>query len=202
MPYKNIYKDYIEDSYYHVFNRGVAKQPIFLDNQDYSVFLSLLKRYLGDQPEKDSNGQYLSCYVGRIELLAFCLMQNHFHLFIYQKDANAMKDFMKSLAVSYSMYFNKRYKRVGPLFQQRYKAVRITNDSHLLHITRYIHLNPPSYQGYEWSSYRYYIGQKNAVWLNPDRVLSLFDGDYANFVAEYVDKKAELEQIKEELADG
>jgi putative transposase len=185
MPGRNIYKDYAEDSFYHVYNRGVDKQIIFKDDQDYTVFLSLIKRYLNSDAKKSINGLIYPNYSNVIELQAFCLMPNHFHLFIYQHDSDAMKKFMTSITVSYSMYFNKRYKRVGPVFQQRYRAVLIDVDTQFLHISRYIHLNPINYQDYEWSSYGYYLGQKHANWLKPDRVLNMFDGDYEQFVKEY-----------------
>lgn len=203
MPGRNVYKEYVVESYYHIYNRGVNKADIFLDDKDYTVFLSLLKRYLGADIEKRPNRELRPNYQKQIELLAFCLMNNHFHLFIYQQPAEAIKDFMKSLSISYSMYFNNRYKRIGPLFQQRYKAIRITDDSQLLHLTRYIHMNPKGYQDYEWSSINFYLGRKQASWMRPQRVLELFDGqDYAKFLDEYKEKRQELKDLKNELADA
>lgn len=203
MPSRNIYKHYLPDTYYHAYNRGLNKQPIFLDEHDYTVFLGLLKRYLGTQPEIKSNRQPHPSYRDHVELLAFCLMPNHFHLFMYQTDPEGMKQLLKSLSVSYNMYFNKRYRRVGPLFQQRYKAVNITDDSQLLHISRYIHLNPDAYNTYKWSSLPYYVGTKQADWLQPGRILEQFNGpaDYQQFVDEYKDRRDELALLKDELAD-
>lgn len=202
VPSRNIYKDYLEDSYYHIYNRGVAKGPIFLDEQDYSVFLSLIKRYLSLKAEKNQINIEYPNYYNRLELLAYCLMPNHFHLFVYQHDADSMKQFMKSLSVAYSMYFNKKNKRVGPLFQQRYKAVRIVDDSQLLHVSRYIHLNPSDYNNYEWSSYQYYLNKRHADWLLPRRILDLFNGDYEKFMKEYKQNHDELELLKQELEDS
>lgn len=203
MSGKNIYKDYVEDSYYHIYNRGVNKSPIFKDDQDFAVFLALIKRSLSREVEQSKRQIRYTTFVDEIDLLAFCLMGNHFHLFIYQKSNNkAIAEFMRSITTAYVMYFNKKYKRVGPLFQQRYRAVRIVDDAQLLHISRYIHLNPDKYEDYEWSSYNYYLGKKHADWLDVDLVLSLFDGNYENFVAEYKDMHDELEQLKTELADS
>lgn len=131
-------------------------------------------------------------------------MNNHFHLFVYQSyDSLAITQFMRSLSTAYSMYFNKKYKRVGPLFQQRYRAVRITDDGQLLHISRYIHLNPDQYDSYEWSSLSAYLGNYQADWIKPQRVLELFDGErYAKFVDDYKGKHDELEFLKAQLADG
>lgn len=203
MPGKNIYKDYVEDSYYHIYNRGINKSPIFIDNQDFAVFLGLIKRSLSREVENSKRQPRYTTFFDDIDMLAFCLMGNHFHLFVYQKSNNkAIAEFMRSLTTAYVMYFNKKYKRIGPLFQQRYRAVRIVDDSQLLHISRYIHLNPDNYTDYEWSSYDYYLGKKHADWLDTERVLSLFDGDYAEFVLDYKDMHDELEQLKSELADS
>ena len=205
MPGRNLIKDYAEESYYHIYNRGVDKQPVFLSEQDYTVFLGLLKRYLGSGIEKRPNRINQANYFNDVELLAFCLMGNHFHLFIYQHaDRDSITKFMRSLMTAYSMYFNKKYKRVGPVFQQRYRAVRITDDSQLLHITRYIHLNPEDYHNYQWSSLLYYLGKKSpdGDWLRPNRVIALFDDDYSVFVDDYKGTHDDLEQLKSELADS
>lgn len=203
MPGRNVVKEYVPESYYHIYNRGVNKNNIFLDRQDRIVFLGLIKRYLGDDLEKKPNREPYPNYQKDIQLLAFCLMNNHFHFFVYQESQTAIIDFMKSLSVAYSMYFNKRYKRVGAVFQQRYRAVRITNDAQLLHLSRYIHMNPQNYELYEWSSLPYYLNQKNASWIKPGRVLELFNGsDYLSFLREYQDRREELAEFKEQLANG
>jgi putative transposase len=203
MPVRNIYKDYAPESYYHIYNRGVNKDKIFLDERDYATFLSLIKRYLGTEASRRQNYQFYPNYYGAVELLAYCLMPNHFHLFIYQIETSAMTNFMKSLSVAYCMYFNRRYKRVGPVFQQRYKAVRIIDDSQLLHITRYMHMNPEDYRDYEWSSLGYYLSHRSADWLRPKRMLELFNNDsYADFLGEYEDRRAELKDTKEQLANA
>ena len=99
------------------------------------------------------------------------------------------------------MYFNKKYNRVGPLFQQRYRAVLIGDDSYLLHISRYIHLNPNNYMNYEWSSLPYYLGNKHASWVKPGQVLELFDDNYISFVRDYESTKDEIDAYKHMLAD-
>jgi REP element-mobilizing transposase RayT len=203
MPGRNIYKEYVSDSYYHIYNRGVNKQLIFKTKQDYVFYLSLLKRYLGDKTQLNKNGVNHPNYSNDADLLTFCLMGNHFHLLVYQKeDPAVITKLMRSVTSSYSMYFNKTHNRVGPLFQQRYRAVRLTDDSQLLHITRYIHLNPANFNQYEWSSYPYYIGNKQASWVKPGRILGLFSGDYKDFVESYKPKHDELEEIKAFLANS
>lgn len=204
MPSKNRVKVYLENSYYHLYNRGVNKRVIFKDEEDYAVFLNLLKRHMAPESQKDKKGrEYVNLYQD-IELLAFCLMPNHFHLFIYQHTQSAIKDLMRLVLMSYTTYFNKKYRRIGPLFQDTYKASLITNDNYVLHISRYIHLNPREYRSWPYSSLAYFIGAKTANWVRPSRVLDMFSGkdDYLKFVADYVDYKRELDTIKSKLANS
>lgn len=202
MPSRNVLKVYVADGYYHIYNRGVNKQDIFIDNDDYRVFLNLFKRYLDDWPHKDKNGREYEWLHDQIILTAYCLMPNHFHLLIMQKKSNMMTQLLRNVCTSYTRYFNKKYKRVGPLFQSRYKASYITNDSYLQHISRYIHLNPKNYKNWDYSSYKYYLGKAKTAWINPQPILDLFEGDsYYSFVTDYEDHKKMLDEIKAELAD-
>lgn len=199
MPAKNINKEFIRDSFYHVYNRGVSKQEIFLDEQDYGYFLGLLKRHLDiEVQDRRSNHGKHAYYGHEVELLAYCLMPNHFHLLLYQTSPEGMTHLMKSVGVAYSMYFNKRYRHVGAVWQQRYRAVRITDDAQLAHISRYIHMNPQDYRHWQWSSIGYFIGDKSAAWINPDRLPEV--GNYGEFLRSYEDRREELMILKEELA--
>lgn len=202
MPGRNIIKQYGDEHYYHIYSRGVAKQVIFLDDQDYTAFLNLLKRYLSDKPAISKARVVYPWYQQRIELLAYCLMPNHMHLLVYQHDKDALPELMRSLMTSYSMYFNRRYKRVGPVFQSRYRASLISNDSYLQHISRYIHLNPRQWQNYPYSSLAYHAG-KSAEWIKPRRIQNIFatPEEYRTFLEDYRDYKQTLDEIKWELAD-
>ncbi len=204
MPSRNITKDYITHSYYHVYNRGVNKQTIFHDEQDYSVFLGLLKRYLSKTQQKDTYGRDGVSFYDDIELLAFCLMPNHFHLLIYVGERpRAMSELMRRVCTSYTMYFNKRHSRVGSLFQGRYKASRITNDSYLLHISRYIHRNPEDYYNWEYSSYPYYIKGREAEWVRPQKIYELYEwGTYERFVNDHDAHHQMIEELSSELASA
>lgn len=202
MPSRNIVKEFSPEAYYHVYNRGVEKRIIFLDEEDYRVFLNLLKRYLSKTPTKDSSGREYEWLYPEMELLAYCLMPNHFHLFVYQHDTDAVTRLMRGVGTSYTMYFNRKYKRVGTLYQDRFKATHITNDSYLQHISRYIHLNPREYLTWEYSSLPFYLGKKQADWVRPERVLEIFKGsDYLEFVKDYIGHKEILEELKYDLAD-
>ena len=203
MPSRNIVKTYLPDSYYHAYNRGVNKRVIFKDSKDYSVFLNLMKRHLSEKPVVDKKGRDYSWLAPDIDLLAYCLMPNHFHLFLYQRNPDALPKLLKLISMSYTTYFNKRYGRVGPLFQNTYKATRINDDAYLLHISRYIHLNPKNYKTWKFSSWPYYTSNQKAEWLKPSAILELFDNvaEYKKFVADYVSYKETLDGIKHQLAD-
>ena len=188
VPSKNTIKQYVENGYYHVYNRGVEKRDIFLDDQDYRVFLRLLKFYLSpsgsDKHPLTSLSEFAPVRVRpladlhqEIELHCFCLMPNHFHLLIKQISQFGMPNLLRCLLTTYSMYFNRRYNRVGHLFQGTYKAAMILEETYLLHLSRYIHLNPMEMTGshlvsYPYSSYQYYLGKKRARWLNTEFLLS------------------------------
>lgn len=212
MPAKNSQKLYVKKGYYHLYNRGVEKRNIFEDAQDYGVFLSYLKEYLLPKDEVKLREQLanpatsasekgtilkalrLNNFSEEITLLSYCLMPNHFHLLIHQRSAEAIDGFMNSLATRYTMFFNKKYKRVGPLYQGVYKAVLVQTDEQFLHLSRYIHRNPLSLQGVtlqrlsqQSSSYADYLGRRKTAWIHPKTVLSYFSAtnltlSYRNFV--------------------
>ena len=187
MPTRNSRKEYAPDTYYHVYSRGLNKQPIFFDEQDFSVFLGYLKRYLSYEASKRPNRKPVRSFAGDIDLLSYCLMRNHVHLLFYQhEDERALSALLQRVFTVYSMYFNKKYTRVGPVFQSRYLTSRIDNDPYLHHISRYIHRNPKIWSEYEFSSLRYYTGEAYADWVKPGAILELFDNSpkqYLEFVA-------------------
>ncbi len=188
MPTRNAIKVYAPKSYYHLYTRGVNKQTIFENDDDKLFFLGLLKRYLSkNRPTRVGHTPYAS-YADTLDLLAYCLMDNHIHLLFYQHDEpRAIAEFMRRVMTTYSMYFNKKHGRVGPLFQSRYLASRIDNDAYLHHISRYIHRNPKHWRKFPHSSLRYYMGKAQADWVKPAPILELFDnnaGRYLKFVAD------------------
>ncbi len=208
MPAKNRRKSYLENGYYHLYNRGVEKRKIFLDQEDYFVFLSYLKEYLLPKNEKELSEKLnnpktsykekdkvlkllnLNNFSKEIKLIAYCLMPNHFHFFVKQNHSNSIDRFMNSVFTRYSMYFNRKYKRVGSLFQGVYKAVLVESDGQFLHLSKYIHkqairLNTPS-------SYEDYLGFRKTEWVDPGEVLNNFSNEYSklsyeDFVKEFND---------------
>lgn len=196
MPAKNSIKQFVEGGYYHLYNRGVEKRDIFLDEQDHSVFLHYLKKYLNPLSAEGSDPHPLS---KDISLLSFCLMPNHFHLFVKQNSINGITKFVRAICTNYVMYFNKKYERVGTLFQGKYKAVLVDSDTYSLHLSRYIHLNP--YPGsdpklYPYSSYKYYLGQKRADWINTEEVLSFFKTARKTHLKDYLSYESFVDDYK------
>ena len=138
--------------FYHVYNRGTDKRIIFVEDSDYTRFLSLL--YLcnsnfpvniREQFPKGLSFVDLARFQKGIEIVdicAYCLMPNHFHLLLKEKEENGITNFLTKLSTGYSMYFNKKYQRTGKLFENVYKATHIENDEYLKYLVSYIHLNP------------------------------------------------------------
>lgn len=203
MASRNTRNLYISHAHYHVFNRGVNKRRIFLDEEDYSVFLNLFKRYLSQNPVSDYKKREYPWLYNDIELLAYCLMPNHFHLLVYPLEEDALKKLLKNICGSYTAYFNKKYERVGPLFQDRLKAKIITDDAYLHHISRYIHMNPKQYMTWKYSSLPYYLGKNIAEWIQPNRIMELFkdNEDYVTFLKDYEEQKEIMEELKGYLAE-
>ena len=190
MPAKNSLKEYLKNGYYHLYNRGVEKRNIFLDRQDYNVYLSYLKNYL--LPKKDGElfktiqNQYstpnekdqarkllrMNNFSGNIFLLAYCLMENHFHFLVKQMEENAIDMFMNSIGTRYTMYFNKKYKRVGSLYQGVYKAVLVNSDEQLVQLSKYIHHQ--AIKTRQPSSYPEYILQRETDWIHTEEILPFF----------------------------
>lgn len=194
MPARNSLKQYLENGYYHLYNRGVEKRLVFQDAQDHSVFLSYLKEYLIPKNTKELSEKLaspstsyqekdkivkllrLNNFSDEIELKAYCLMPNHFHMLVKQKSSRSIDTFMNSLGTRYTMYFNRKYKRVGSLWQAVYKAVLVSSDEQLLHLVRYIHkqaLNPDGAE-IQPNSHSEYIGTRKTEWIKLEEVLAYF----------------------------
>ena len=132
--------------FYHVMIRGVNKEIIFRDDRDREMFLRLLKHYKIK----------LNCIVH-----AYCLMNNHVHILV-EDNNNKLGELMRNVTSVYAGEFNKKYKRIGHLFQERFKSQNVESDYYLLRVIRYIHRNPEKAgvcitEKYKWSSYSEYI---------------------------------------------
>ncbi|MDO8487892.1 MAG: transposase [bacterium] len=218
MPRKFTLKNYIEQGYYHIYNLGIDRRDIFLEPEDYKTFLDYLRTYLApfeeqtkpgfkaDKPSIRSHKLNMNLH-GQVELLAYCLMPNHFHLLVRQVVGDGITKLMRRVGTNYSVYFNTKYHRQGGLFESVYKAALISNQAQLVHLTRYLHLNPVSLkvsrfgpvstvttarpEEYEYSSYQKYLTGQSLPWFDPRPILSTFDtlitshSSYQSFVADH-----------------
>lgn len=141
-----------------------------------------------------------------VEIICFVLMPNHFHFLLKQLQDNGISTFTANFSNSYAKYFNTKHERVGPLFQGRFKAVHIQDDEQLIHVSRYIHLNPAvsslvkieELESYLWSSYPEYLNLVNTNIADKSLILSFFKSvnKYKKFVMDQFEYGKKLEQIK------
>ncbi|MDO8564623.1 MAG: transposase [bacterium] len=150
---------FAEGEFYHLYNRGTERRNIFSLGKDYERFLSLLLLCNGTVPvDLKLHGKTLAAVkdIERgeplIDIGAYCLMPNHFHLIVREKTKSGISRFMQKLTTGYTMYFNKRHERSGALFQGRFKAVHANKDNYLSYLISYIHLNPVKLIEPEWKT--------------------------------------------------
>ena len=206
--------------FYHTLNRGVDKRQIFMDKQDYLRFIHNLYE-LNDEErvetafhafKEDPNLTDIASRKQRkmlVDILAFCLMPNHYHLLLSPRVEGGIPKFMSKINIGHAKYFNQKYERVGTLFQGRYKQVIVTDETHFLHLPFYIHFNPldlshPEWRenkisnpkkaleflrSYRWSSHLDYLGIKNfPSVLNTKILTEIFgnSGDYEKLIKNYL----------------
>ncbi len=217
MPVRKI--PFVNGQVYHIFNRGVNLSNIFFDKRDYRRAINLLSFYqVGDAPIRYSKfiksaGEIRKNYEESlkkmqrvVDIICFCLMPNHFHLLLKQKEEDGIAKFIRNFQIGYSRYINEKENRIGALFQGQFKAVRVENDEQLIHLSRYIHLNPFSsfliknlseIEKYSWSSYSEYIFDINGI-CQKELILSFFrnKNDYRKFVLNNADYQRKLDKIK------
>lgn len=212
MPAKSFQGAAEGGTYCHVYNRGIENRNIFADDADYLVFLDFLKDYLStpktpENTKKDFtiNGRAYrgvphqpKNYFNRVELLAYSLKPDHFHLLLHQKTQKSLQGLIRSLATRYSMYFNKKYSHTGSLFAGPYKSVIISGEQSLLLLTRYLHKDGGD------SSYPEYSGTKQTPWVRTKVVLSakFKEGNYKDFIEKYEPNQKELELLEKITIDA
>ena len=188
-----------EGALYHVLSRGNDRQDIFLNDDDYKTFLSVLE-------EMSSRFE--------VDIFAYVLMSNHYHLLIRTNESNLSKS-MQWLGTTYTRRFNLKHFRSGHLFQGRYKSIIVQNDAYLMQLSCYIHRNPlraglvNRLADYRWSSYRAYAYKaNNPNWLNKELILSQFNGKdsykaYREKVQKYSEEEAKIfENLRHGLVFG
>lgn len=227
---------FVTDQVYHLYNRGIEKRDIFLSQKDYYRFIHDLFEFNDEapalntgfyfQPAEKNDFQLIRPKPRKllVEILCFCAMPNHYHLMVRQRIDNGITNFMRKLGTGYTNYFNTKYQRVGHLFQGKFKAVRIEQESHFLYLPYYIHLNPldlcePEWReqrihnlnnalqyldSYRWSSYLDYNGIKNfPSVIQPDFLLKIYKNygsptsiDYRGEIRKWLEN-IEIDAIKD-----
>jgi len=196
---------FLNKEIYHLYNRGVEKRRVFMENRDYLRFIHDLFAFndthaassanirfsLRKPSELDASRLSQCLEIGSpnmereprkllVEILCFCLMPNHYHLLVRQLVDGGVVKFMHRLGVGYAMYFNEKYQRVGPLFQGRFKAVLVKNDAHLLYLPHYIHLNAVGLVEPKW---------KKRIVQNPQRTMQFLGSYRWSSYPDYIGKK-------------
>ncbi len=223
---------FVSGEIYHIYNRGVEKRDIFLDDQDrlrciHDLFefndLEPADKFLSP-PNRQHSEVKLPKIIERgprkliVEILAFYLGNNHFHLMLRQKKENGITLFMRKFGTGYTNYFNQKYERVGSLFQGPFKASLIKTEAHFIHLPYYIHLNAldsiaPEWRNrgikdinktikfldsYKWSSHLDYLGKKNFPSVTQREFLMEFWGgpeEYRESITKWL-KEIDLEEVK------
>ena len=171
---------HLADHYYHVYNRGCNRQPVFVDEDNYVFLLRRAKSYLADYP---------------LNIIAYCLMPNHYHLLLRPEEDWALSRFIQRLFNSYTQAFNRQQGRSGTLFEGRARSLLVDTDEYVLHLCRYLHLNPvkAGLVGHpnEWpySNYLEWVGRRGGTLIDRGFVQEYFPDptDYEAFVMSDVD---------------
>lgn len=212
MPYQQAI--FANNQFYHVFNRGVEKRRTFLNKRDYNRFIATLEYYryknpptrfsFKERPILLQNKKGTSLLV---EVVSFCLMPTHFHLLLKQVEDGGVTKFLSKATNSYTKYFNTKNKRVGPLFQGAFKAVWVGSDEELIHVSRYIHLNPlidylaKDLKTYPYSSYPETLGLRKGF-CSTEEILNFFQtSSYEKFVLDQENYGRSLKFIERLLFD-
>lgn len=181
-----------ESGYYHIVSRGVGKRSLFEEDSDYEFFIKLLKKLIVRYP---------------VKLVSWVLMSNHYHLLCNAELAD-LKRFMSSLNTSYSQHFNGTHGHVGHVFQGRYSSFPVDDDSYLIDVIRYIHLNPlaagvTDLEFYPWSSYPQYLGSAGVCALDGIReILGSIDEIKRLHEASCADELVSLDGHRKRLSDA
>lgn len=178
MPKKLIVREFEENGFYHILNRGNNKQVIFRETEDLDYFLELIKIYT--TPAKKKTGRN---FYQQIEIISYCLMSNHFHILLHQIPKQAFSEFMHCISVQYTRYFNIKYNHVGHLFQGTFQARHIENSEDLLNVSKYIHNNAKDIckdiLRYKYSSAAVYVGKREkSEWLYTQYIFDILEGNF------------------------
>ena len=180
-PYRK--KEFYQGGYYHIFNRGVNKGLIFFNDGNFRYCLRLLRKYLAEYD---------------LTLIVYCLMPNHYHFIIRQETDFGISECIRDMFNAYSQAVNKQQHRIGTLFQGRFRHIHIDKDEYILHLCRYIYLNPVKGglvvvpEQWAWSNYQDWIGIRKGMFADIQFMLDSFGSgkNYKRFVMDYREEKS------------
>jgi putative transposase len=210
---------FADNEYYHVYNRGIDRRVTFTNKREYSRALDLLwfyqyatiplrySRYI--ESEESLQLSYIDKMKANgklVEVVSFCLMPNHFHVLLKQRQANGIAKYIANFMNAYTKYFNKKYQRTGALFQGVFKAVYVESEEQLIHLTRYIHLNPVASSliataqlpTFLWSSHKEYLSRSKTDIVDEDTINMIHNlvPDYEGYINDQISYAKKLETIK------
>lgn len=205
---------------YHIISRSIAKYQIFNFDRDYLRMTNLMRYYQVKEPptkfsmflrlrgtQEYGVDEYFYQLTKNdekiIKTIAYCIMPNHIHFVLNQLKDGGISRFMSNILNSYSRYFNILHKRKGPLWESRFKHILVDKDEQLLHLTRYVHLNPTSAklvkkpEDWKYSSYREYVNSQNSMKISDfEDILDIETEIYQKFVNDRKDYQQKLSLIK------
>lgn len=216
----------VTNEIYHVFNRGVASQPTFFNKRDYDrAFESFLYYQNANLPFKYSHflslsikarSELLESFAKQknflVEIISYCFMPNHFHFLLRQAKDGGIAKFIGNFTNSYTRFINTKLERAGPLFTGKFKAIRIETQEQLVHVSRYIHLNPytsfvvktlEDLENYSYSSFPEFLKKTSSSFYSKEIINSGFKNikAYRQFVFDQADYQRRLDRIKHLLLD-
>lgn len=215
----------VKEEIYHIFSRSIANFHIFNDNTEFSRMMQLLRYYQVDNDLRISDFLELKLVKNvsfdvafdklikgknrLADIIAYCLMPTHIHLILKQLSDKGVSTYLSNILNGYTRYFNVKHKRKGPLWESEFKNVSVKNNEQLLHLTRYIHLNPVTAhlvekpENWAFSSYNEYLSQtyKTSAICNFDGTLEIKPSLYRKFVNDQISYQRELAKIKNLIID-
>lgn len=210
----------VTEEIYHVFNKSIAEFRIFNNTDELIRMQNIIYYYQKENPEikfskfikltQDEQDKKQTAFIQKediVQILTYCVMPTHIHLVLKQLKQNGISIFMNNILNSYSRYFNIKHKRKGPLWESRFKNILVTNDEYLLHLTRYIHLNPVTIklvdkpEDWQASSYNEYISRVSNKICDYEKILNIEPMRYKEFVEDRISYQRELAKIKSLLIE-
>ena len=213
MPIRKI--SLVNGMVYHVCNKSIAGFKIFNDDRDYDRIMGLMSFYIAEEVPykfstyKKTKNIELSFSKQLVDIVAYCIMPTHIHLILKQNQDNGIEKFMGLISNGYSKYFNIRHARKGPLWEGRFKNISVNDDEQLLHLTRYLHLNPVTAflvnypDNWRYSSYNEYVETytHNKKLCDFHTLLKIDSVSYKKFVLDRIDYQRQLAIIKKALLE-